>query len=259
MNIRIPLLLCLFIIVISCQEKKPSSVATEQVPKIIVKEVLASSQNCVPDSSNCTYVRIEYPEFTDSTKAHLNQIISKKLKASASDYIREETVEGTFEHIAQSFIRDYEAFKIDFPEYNFGWYVNLKAEIIYESERLVSFSIYAESFTGGAHPNSSTNYYVLNTRSNKELKMSDIIADTTKFKELLEAEFRRSKGMSDTQTFADMGYFINDGDFLLNDNIGLTSKSVIVQFNPYEIAPYSEGATTLELSKEELGDLLKVN
>ena len=258
MRLIILIYIFLAIIMASCEKKQAAEKMKAPLPSIVVKEVFDSSQNCISDSSNCTYVLIEYAEFTDSTKAHLKQIISKKLKASASDYIREETVEGTLEHIAQSFIHDYESFRIDFPEYQFGWYVHLIAEIIYESLDIISFRVAAESFTGGAHPNSSVNYFIVDAHTSKILKMQDIIGDTSQFKLLLEREFRSEKGMEAQQSFADMGYFINDRDFLLNNNIGLANNSVIVQFNPYEIAPYSEGATTLELSKEDLGNILRI-
>jgi hypothetical protein len=116
----------------------------------------------------------------------------------------------------------------------------------------------SEAFTGGAHPNSSTNFFVIDVNSYKDLGPSDIISDTTKFKEILEQEFRRQKGMGENETFADVGFYINEGDFLLNDNIGITDESIIVQFNPYEIAPYSAGATMLEINKDKLSGLLKV-
>ena len=92
----------------------------------------------------------------------------------------------------------------------------------------------------------------------KELTTSDIISDTTKLKQILEKEFRSEKGMGEDQTFADVGFYINDGDFLLNDNIAITEESIIVQFNPYEIAPYSEGSTTLIIDKDKLDGLLKI-
>jgi len=224
-----------------------------------VNEIAVSYDNCVADSINCTHVHIEYPEFSDSTKTQLNEIISSKLKIIASSYFREEASHSTFEHIAQSFIRDYETFKIDFPEYQFGWYVKLFSEITYESEKLISFKIESESFTGGAHPNSSSALFIIDKSSSKELSTFDIISDTMTFKNLLETEFRKVKGMSQGQSFADKGFYLNDGDFLLNNNIGLTDHSVVVHFNPYEIAPYSLGVTTLELDKSTLRNLLKVN
>lgn len=254
---RILVLVSLLALIISCQEKK-SVQEKEVIPELIIKEVSASYDNCHPDSISCTHIIIEYPEYSDSTKHKINKIISDKLKVAASNYFREEAIQGTFEHIAQSFIKDYQSFKIDFPDYHFGWYVKIFAEITYESTNLISFRIDSESFTGGAHPNSSTSFFIIDVKSGRELSTADIISDTTSFKKLLELEFRKQKEMIDGQSFADRGFYINDGDFLLNDNIGITDESVLVHFNPYEIAPYSEGATTLEVSKDSMENLFLV-
>ena len=51
---------------------------------------------------------------------------------------------------------------------------------------------------------------------------------------------------------------MDDGNFVLNDNIGMTEDKVIVHYNPYEIAPYAQGPTTIELDKNALGDILKL-
>ena len=256
MNTRFIICTILLGLIISCDQRKPSQQAA--IPDIIMNNVLVSYNDCLPDSINCTYVHILYPEFSDSTKAGINEIISNKIKTIASDYFREDVIHDTFEYIAQSFIEDYKTFKTDFPDYQFGWYVVLASEITFESDQLFSFRIDSESFTGGAHPNSSTEFFVIEKRSGKELSTTDIISDTSQFKEMLEEEFRKEKGMNQEQSFADRGFYINDGDFLLNDNIGLTDTSVLVHFNPYEIAPYSEGATTLEISKKSIGNILKV-
>lgn len=255
MNTRFFIYTILLGLIISCDQRKPSQQSA--IPGIIMNNVLVSYNDCLPDSINCTYVHIAYPEFSDSAKARLNEIISNKIKIIASNYFRDEITHGTFEYIAQSFIEDYNTFKIDFPDYQFGWYVILASEITYESDHLFSFRIDSESFTGGAHPNSSTEFFVIDTRSGHSLSTKDIISDTSRFKEVLEEEFRKEKGMNQQQSFADRGFYINDGDFLLNDNIGLTDTSILIHFNPYEIAPYSEGATTLEISKESIGKLLK--
>jgi len=249
---------CLSVILSSCEEKNTAEQQSILLPPIQINEVLISYDNCHQDSSTCTYVFLEYPEFSDSTKSDLNEVISGKLRVTASNYFREEAIDGTFEHIAQSFIKDYQSFKIDFPEYQIGWYVKVFAEITYESEGIFSFRIDSESFTGGAHPNSSTSFYVIDKQTKKELSTSAIISDTSKFKNLLEAEFRRIKGMRGDQSFADRGFYIDEGDFLLNNNIGISDTKIMVHFNPYEIAPYAEGATTIEMNKSELKDILKI-
>jgi len=258
MNRNIIFSFLLIATIVSCKENKSEEKITQPLPRIVFEEVLISSDNCHPDSSNCTYVNIEYPQYSDSTKSKLNQTIIAKLKKVAADYFPEETIDGTFEYIAESFIRDFENFRVEFPKYQFGWYVKIYADIIYESEKLISLKIDGEAFTGGAHPNSSTSLFMIDLNTYKELTTTDIISDTTRFKQILEQEFRNLKGMNENETLADVGYYINDGDFLLNDNIAITDNSVIVQFNPYEIAPYSAGATTIEIDKSKLTGILKV-
>ena len=186
-------------------------------------------------------------------------MIHQKLSEVVSQYFREETRDGSYEYMANLFIQDYNNFKLDFPDYKIGWYVRVFCEITFESEKIFSFRIDAESFTGGAHPNSSSNFYVIDKMTNRSLSTSDIIADTTKFKRMLEAAFRKQKGIGESQSFADKGFYLEDGDFVLNNNIGITEDHVVVHFNPYEIAPYALGATTLELNKSELVNLLKID
>ena len=257
MHSRIVIAYFTLVFISGCLDRKP--IEEPPLPEIVLREVVLTHDNCDSDSISCTHVQIAYPEFTDTLKTHFNQIIAQKLKTISSQYFSEEVIERPLEQIAHSFIDDYKAFVKDFNDYQMGWYVKVFVEITYETDQVLSFRIDSESFTGGAHPNSSTSLFVIDKKTYKELSTADIISDTTKFKELLEKEFRKSKEMTGDQSFADRGFYINDGDFLLNDNIGLTEHEVIVHFDPYEIAPYSEGATTLELSKDLIQDFLKID
>jgi hypothetical protein len=258
MRSRIILVILFFAMVSACREQTHDRDNSQSLPRIQINEVLLSYDDCHIDSASCTYVYVEYPEFSDTSKTMLNQIISGKLRDVAGDYFGDESQDGTFEHLAHSFVKDYQDFIIDFPGYQIGWYVKMLAGITYESEQVLSFSINSESYTGGAHPNYSTVFYVIDKRSYRQLTTADIIADTSQFKKQLEAEFRRIKGMSGEQSFAERGFYINDGDFLLNNNIGISDDKVLVHFNPYEIASYSEGATTIEMNKSDLKELLKI-
>lgn len=223
------------------------------------KEVLVTNDDCLSDSITCTYIKIDYPEFSDTAYAELNEVIHQKLNEAVSSYFSEEAIGGSYEYMANLFIRDYNSFKIDFPDYGIGWYVRVFSEITYESQKILSFRIDAESFTGGAHPNSSSVFYVIDKRTRNTLSAPEIISDTAKFKRILEAAFRKQKGIDEGQSFADKGFYLEEGDFLLSNNIGITEEHVIVHFNPYEIAPYALGATTLELNKSELESMLKLD
>lgn len=256
---KILLPLYLFALLISCSEKKTNREQDQEIPRILNKEILVRNDNCLPDSINCTYIKIDYPEFSDTTNVGLNEVIHQKLNEAVSSYFSEEAIGGSYEYMANLFIRDYNSFKIDFPDYGIGWYVRVFSEITYESQKILSFRIDAESFTGGAHPNSSSVFYVIDKWTNNTLSAPEIISDTTKFKRILEAAFRKQKGIDEGQSFADKGFYLEEGEFLLSNNIGITEEHVIVHFNPYEIAPYALGATTLELNKSELESMLKLD
>jgi hypothetical protein len=241
-----------------CDEKKPAQTEAEPHPDIITKEILSTYQNCSPDSMSCTYAMIDYQVFTDSGKSVLNNAIKEKIMLIASDFMREGGQQTELSDIADAFVDDYEQFVAEYADYDLGWSLTINSEIIYHTATIISYRVDVASFTGGAHPNSSSDYFVMDAGTARELKMGDIISDTTQFKQILEAAFRKTKGMDTAQSFAEAGYYINDGDFILNDNIGLTDEYVIAHFNPYEIAPYSLGPTTIELDREQVRPIMKI-
>jgi hypothetical protein len=243
---------------IACKPDRPLQNESDPLPEIITKEILSSYQNCPPDSASCTYAQINYPVFTDTSKASLNNLILDKILFLSADFMREGVQPKAITEVSDNFINDYVQFVREFENYSFGWYLKINTEIIYNAKNLVSYQVSIESFTGGAHQNSSISFFVVDARTNRELKMHDIISDTAQFKIILEEAFRKSKGIEEGQSFADAGFYINDGDFILSNNIGITEDQVIFHFNPYEIAPYALGPSTIQLDRNKVKNLLKI-
>ena len=250
-------LLILFSI-ISCKDKSAIQDTPDDKPRVLMMEILQTSDECNPDSASCTYAKIVYPSFTDSTTWILNDFIQKCITLIAADYVQD-TLPESIESLADWFVDDYERFINDYPEYKFGWYLDINSEVILDDSVYVSFRIDSEAYTGGAHPNSNVQYYIVRTSDGQSLGLHDIITDTVRFKSMLEQAFRKDRGLEDSQSLAEMGYFIEEDGFTLTDNIGLTETELLVQFNPYEIAPYSLGPTTITLNRQELGDILKLH
>jgi hypothetical protein len=243
---------------IACKPERPVQTESDPLPDIIIKEILTSYQNCLPDSTSCTYAQISYPVFTDTSMASLNTMIMDKILFLSADFMREGVQSKAINEVSDNFINDYAQFVREFENYSFGWYLKINTEIIYNVENLVSYQVSVESFTGGAHQNSTMSFFVVDTRTNRELTMHDIISDTTQFKIILEEAFRKERGIETGQSFADAGFYINDGDFVLNNNIGISEDHVIVHFNPYEIAPYALGPSTINLDRKKVENLLKI-
>ena len=250
----------LLIIAFSCEvEKSQQTENSVPPPDIVTKEILAKFQNCPSDSLSCTYAQIIYPQFTDSARQSLNKSIIEKIHEHAASFMMEDSVQADLNAVANAFVDDYARFVQEFPDYRLGWYLKIDAEIIYDSDEYISLMIAIETFTGGAHPNATTNYYVINTKTNQQLALSDIISDTTQFKQILEKNFRIQNGINDTVSLAEAGYNIYDDEFVINENVGITGNQLIVHFNPYEIAPYSMGPTTVRIDKNELKSILKLD
>ena len=252
-----------FVLVVAlyaCEDKKANQKEYESapIPEIISRDITESYLDCSPDTSNCTYASISIAQFTDTSKTALNHAILNLTMGNAKNYLNEGSNAFSLEAVAISFIDDYAAFVKDFPDYRLGWYLQISADIIYNTEKFVTVKVDDGSFTGGAHPNHTSSYYVLDGINDRILNISDIVSDTIQFKHALESAFRIQNGIKEEQTLADAGYWIEDGDFYLNDNIGITEDKIIVHFNPYEIAPYSMGPTTIELDKNSVAQFLKI-
>ena len=246
------------LLIAACDQNKSSETVSEApATEILYEEIFESLDNCNPDSLSCTWAKISYPVFADTSKVGLNNLILDYVHASLSAYVQTGD-DGTKDVrlAVTEFLDDYRKFKNEFNDYNFGWYIQVQAEILYNQKGLFSLKVDSETFTGGAHPNTTSSLLIADANSASILTARDIISDTTAFKKSLEAAFRELKGLMPETTFADAGYYINDGDFILNDNIGMTSDKIIVHYNPYEIAPYSLGPTTIELDREKIKDLL---
>lgn len=243
----------------ACDQQKTSEKnGTSDVPEIVREEIAESIDNCIPDSLSCTRVNISYPVLSDSTKEKLNKLILDYVRSPLSAYADEEAGTGGIRQTVSAFLNDYTKFKSDFPDYTIGWYIVIQADILYNADGLFSFRVDTETFTGGAHPNASSNFVIADANTARILETKDIISDTVAFKKMLETAFRESKGLKPETSFADAGYYINDGDFVLNNNIGMTEDKIFVHYNPYEIAPYSLGPTTIELEKDQISNLLRI-
>ena len=107
----------------------------------------------------------------------------------------------------------------------------------------------------GAHSNTQVAFILANARTGERVGLAELAADPEAFHAAAEKEFRRSAGMTDNDNdYATKGYWFNDNQFVLPENIGLTPDSVVLYYNAYEIAPYSMGPTTIMLPRTALSN-----
>lgn len=194
-----------------------------------------------------SYFRISYPQFSSDA---FNMLIKPAI------WIEDE---NSLDEAAQSFIEGYDEFVED-PSTQVltaAWFKDIQSRIYLNTPKVLSLKTEYHQYTGGAHGNNVaiwSNYDVLRA---KKIELSDIISQD-KYAELTkiaEKEFRRIENLADTASLKE-DFFFTDGIFTLNDNFGLTKSNLIFFYNEYEIKPYSEGNTIIELPYADLGNVL---
>jgi hypothetical protein len=150
-----------------------------------------------------------------------------------------------------NYLRDFSDFiEADFPlTYNYIY----KFNVAFQNTKYVTLKNENYAYTGGAHGNYSTLYYVFNAENGKLLSVNDLVSDTLKLQEIAKQQFYKLKNIDDNKPINDQGYWFEKKSFSLNNNFGLLKDTLIFTYNPYEITNYAEGQTELKIPM----DLLK--
>jgi hypothetical protein len=143
------------------------------------------------------------------------------------------------------YLRDFSDFiEADFPlTYNYIY----KFNVAFQNTKYVTLKNENYSYTGGAHGNYSTLYYVINAENGKLLSINDLVSDTIKLQEIAKQQFYKLKNIDANKPINDQGYWFEKNAFSLNNNFGLLKDTLIFIYNLYEITNYAEGQTELKI------------
>lgn len=112
-------------------------------------------------------------------------------------------------------------------------------ELAHESDTLVTLISDLEEYTGGAHGNKAIFYHNLHRISGKKLVLNDLYDSNEQavIGKMLSAAIDSTRVLFSPH-------------FYPNNNFILSHDSITFLFNPYEIAPYSEGVIQLTLPRD---------
>lgn len=201
------------------------------------------------ESIDTTYYKITYPQFLDDV---LNDSIKKLILFDG---------ENTVNEAAQSFIDAFDEYIGDVKIENVfaPWSREVNSQVLTNSPIIMTLLTDINEYAGGAHGQHHTFYANFDLNKKQIIRWNDIL-EKNKFNDLtkiVEKKFRTQHNLTDTASL-DKDFFFDDGIFTLNNNFGLTKKSLIIYYNEYEIKPYSEGPTILEIPYEDLKEVLSV-
>lgn len=130
-------------------------------------------------------------------------------------------------------------------------------DVAYLDDKIISLAQSWSNYGGGAHGNYGSQYYNVDLKNIRELKLADVmdtLAAKSTVEKLLEKAFRKNFPFDEDQTLKDVLF---DEKIKPTENFMLTSKGITFNYEPYEIAAYVYGQIALYISYKELQAYLK--
>jgi hypothetical protein len=140
------------------------------------------------------------------------------------------------------------------------WTLQRSAKVLFSNSEVVSVEVANQGFLGGAHGFNERTLMTFDSKTGSRLGVADVVDEPSHkmLSKIVEAEFRRAREIPGSQTLQDAGFFILPGQEMpLGENFALTDKGLEIQYNPYEVAPYSFGQTRVHVPREAVESLIK--
>jgi len=108
----------------------------------------------------------------------------------------------------------------------------------------LTVSVFNFAYMGGAHPNTTRVYAVLDPATAHEVPLDSVLVPGTRpqLVAAVERAFRQGRSMTPDSSFATAGFWFKEG-FELTPNWGFIRDGILFHYNSYEVAPYSMGPT----------------
>jgi hypothetical protein len=216
--------------------------------------------SCAVGQSGCTWVRLEWVEPAGGPSVALRESLSAWVQArlldsdNAGDTLARDPIAAVDSFLAQN-----RAFREQFPDAaSIGWYRDVRVETFGDTLGIVTLRSTSERFGGGAHPLRTVLYGAFDRHSGHQFRLDDLVAPGARaaLDSLGEQAFRAAREVPAPRSLRDAMFTFEGDRFQLNGNFGIGRNGLTVEFNPYEIAPYVEGPTSITLGWSAVRGLL---
>jgi len=138
-------------------------------------------------------------------------------------------------------------------ENNFMYELSLENEILFNTNRFISFVVKNINYEGGAHGSNTIHGYVINLETGKLLTEDDFAGNNYKknLSSLIVQKIAAAKGLDSIPQLEDIGYNSIE-DIAPNGNFTIDDKGITYYYNEYDIAAYFVGTTVVFIPYEEL-------
>ena len=209
------------------------------------------------ESSKAADISINFP------KAEGSNTVSKLINTTIQNYIVSQTnlnddtlTNLSIDDAVKRFNTEFKTFKNDFPESSQKWEAFIDGEITYRSPEVICIAVNSYLDTGGAHGNTHIKFFNFNPQNGKLYSKGELIKDVNGLSDVIANELKEEvKSNSDEP----MEEFFFGKDFQLPESLGFSDEGLIVLYNPYEIASYSQGIIEFIIPFEDVNTYLNIN
>jgi len=143
-------------------------------------------------------------------------------------------------------------------EYLISWVYEYYISIPFATKNTYTIAFRKNKFLGGAH---GVNYLELKNyskKTNRKIKLKDILLPNSKeaFRRIAQKRYRSLRGLKDSDSLREMDNWFQD-KFILPENFAITKRGLLLHYNIYEIKPYSSGETDFLVPYSLFRDLIK--
>jgi hypothetical protein len=249
-------LLALPLIAAGCARRAESPVDLGRPVAWESREHLAAGGTEPADSARAGKVELRWVEFTsaptDAARDSLNDAVRRWTLASL-----EGPPLASADSLASRFLDGLRTTLADIPDMPGRWFLVREVKVELDTVKVVALAFSEFAYTGGAHPNTALIHRVYDAVSGRRLRLDEIVRPEARdsLTRLAERAFRAARDLEPAADLGEAGFWFKDGRFALNDEVGARPEGLVFRFNPYEVAPYSMGATEFTVPWAEAGPL----
>jgi hypothetical protein len=144
--------------------------------------------------------------------------------------------------------------------FNIKFNLDVTMAELYRTAKTISIEQQCYTYSGGAHPNSETRLLVFDTRNGKLITLKEVLKDSAAFMKIVEENLRKEHEIPANQSLTEAGLLFDtfEGKLPLPVDYCLTEKGLKVFYNPYEIASYAMGPSSMDIPLSALEKVLNL-
>lgn len=229
------------------------AVATVYAPIQAISQSLSATQpNCGGD--NCSQAKAQRLVFAPSHQ-WINPLVEAQLVILADGGINETAPKS---NTIQARLNEFVQPDPELEGLSVGAYeMDIKSSIRYQRDYFLSIALEGYYYTGGAHGSAIQRYLNLDRRSQKVLRLDDILLPNQKdtLKALVYQRF--VAWVKSNEMGSDMAEYEKMWPFQLSEEWTLNDKGLVLVYGQYEIGPYVVGMPEFEVAYSELAGIVK--